>query len=216
VTFDSGIFVLVFSFLAAVLAAWAAFRPLNVSHQLESFGREIGKTISEEMSRNRRDADQYGRMLREETSQSITGGLTSIIQSSQALRQEVANQIRAFGEAIGGSLSMLGQSQAERLESVVQHVRSLGDANERRLVEMRTEVAAQLQALGTVLTQNLSSLKDENSAKLEEMRRTVDEKLQNTLDQRLSTNFKMVSDGLEQVSNSVRDMQTLAAGVGVL
>jgi DNA recombination protein RmuC len=48
------------------------------------------------------------------------------------------------------------------------------------------------------------------------MRLTVDEKLQNTLEQRLSTSFKIVSDQLEQVFKSVGEMQTLAAGVGDL
>src|SRR6201982_15071 len=48
------------------------------------------------------------------------------------------------------------------------------------------------------------------------MRQTVDEKLQSTLDQRLTASFQMVSDRLEQVYRSMGEMQNLANGVGDL
>ena len=172
-----------------------------------------------------------------------------------------------LGETVSSSVSNLGTVQSEKLAGVVQQVNSLGQANERRLVEMRTEgqdtgkslrdeVISQLQALSVVLSQNLqsgadaqrerleavtneirnltrrnteqsetlrqviearlTSLQENNAAKLEEMRLTVDEKLQHTLEQRLSTSFKLVNDQLEQVFRSVGEMQTLAAGVGDL
>ena len=48
------------------------------------------------------------------------------------------------------------------------------------------------------------------------MRVTVDEKLQNTLEKRLSESFKVVSERLEQVHKGLGEMQSLAAGVGDL
>jgi len=48
------------------------------------------------------------------------------------------------------------------------------------------------------------------------MRRTVDEKLQGALEQRLGESFKLVSDQLKQVYESVGEMQQLATGVGDL
>jgi DNA recombination protein RmuC len=209
VNFDPVLFGLFFSFLAAILAAWAAFRPLKISPQ---FGRDISdnyarvrETISAEMSRSRGEADQHGRMLREETSQSIAGGLTSIIQSSQSLREEVAKQLQAVGNALGQNLSTAAETQRERLEGVANEIRNLT----RRSTD-------QSEALRQVVEAKLNSLREENSAKLEQMRLTVDEKLQNTLEKRLSTSFKMVSDQLEQVFKSVGEMQTIAADVGDL
>ncbi|WP_210187821.1 DNA recombination protein RmuC [Bradyrhizobium sp. Rc2d] len=334
--FDPILFALFFSAIAAAMASWAAFRPLNISPQLDplvhaasdSYERVRG-TISSEMSRSRGEAEQRGRMLREETTRGISNGLATISQTSQALREEVTKQVSTFADTIGNSLSGLGAAQTEKLDGVVQQVRSLAEANERRLVEMRTEgqesgkalryevtkqmgafaetlstslsnlgtaqtekldnvvqqvrslgeanerrllemrnegqesgkalrdeVTVQLKTLGEVLGKNLAtgaetqrerlegianeihnltrrsteqsetlrqvveakltSLREENSAKLEEMRLTVDEKLQNSLEQRLSTSFKIVSDQLEQVFKSVGEMQTLATGVGDL
>ena len=48
------------------------------------------------------------------------------------------------------------------------------------------------------------------------MRVTVDEKLQSTLERRLSESFKVVSERLEQVHKGLGEMQSLAAGVGDL
>jgi DNA recombination protein RmuC len=52
--------------------------------------------------------------------------------------------------------------------------------------------------------------------KLEQMRETVNEKLQETLNTRISESFKMVTDQLEQVYKGLGDMQKLAVGVGDL
>jgi DNA recombination protein RmuC len=48
------------------------------------------------------------------------------------------------------------------------------------------------------------------------MRQTVDEKLHNTLEQRLGESFKTVSDHLLQVQNGLGEMRSLASGVGDL
>lgn len=48
------------------------------------------------------------------------------------------------------------------------------------------------------------------------MRQTVDEKLQKTLEDRISQSFRMVSERLEQVYRGLGEMQSLAAGVGDL
>lgn len=56
----------------------------------------------------------------------------------------------------------------------------------------------------------------ENNRQLEEMRRTVDEKLQKTLDERITQSFKLVNDRLEQVYKGLGEMQNLAVGVGDL
>lgn len=62
----------------------------------------------------------------------------------------------------------------------------------------------------------LGEIRADNEKRLEEMRQTVDEKLQKTLESRLSTTFKAVSDQLESVYKQLGEMQNLAKGVGNL
>ena len=62
----------------------------------------------------------------------------------------------------------------------------------------------------------LKNLQDGNEKKLEQMRLTVDEKLQSTLEKRLSTSFDVVSKQLEAVQNGLGEMKNLASDVGGL
>ena len=73
-----------------------------------------------------------------------------------------------------------------------------------------------LETLRTTVDQHLSRLQEDNAAKLEAMRQTVDEKLQGTLEKRLSEAFGQVSERLEQVHRGLGEMQNLASGVGDL
>lgn len=64
--------------------------------------------------------------------------------------------------------------------------------------------------------QKLAEIREDNEKRLDQMRQTVDEKLQKTLENRLSTTFKTVSDQLEMVYRQLGEMQNLAKGVGNL
>ncbi len=66
------------------------------------------------------------------------------------------------------------------------------------------------------LDRQLGEIRTDNNEKLERMRLTVDEKLQRTLDDRLSRSFSSVRESLDQVYRGLGEMQTLAGSVGDL
>lgn len=63
------------------------------------------------------------------------------------------------------------------------------------------------------LTEAVDKMRESNEKKLEQMRLTVDEKLSETLTQRLDSSFKTVSDRLENVYKSLGEMKELSSGV---
>ena len=73
-----------------------------------------------------------------------------------------------------------------------------------------------MDGLRAALAQGLETIRTDNSRKLDEIRGTVDEKLQTTLQKRISDSFRAVSQQLEQVYKGLGEMQTLAADVGGL
>lgn len=75
---------------------------------------------------------------------------------------------------------------------------------------------AQQEQFRSKLDDKMKELRTENSQKLDEMRKTVDEKLQTTLERRLTESFKTVSERLEAVQRGLGEMQSLATGVGDL
>lgn len=78
------------------------------------------------------------------------------------------------------------------------------------------QLALMQKTISDTLNQQLQQLQKSNSDKLDEMRRTVDEKLQTTLEKRLSESFKQVAERLEQVHQGLGQMHKLAQGVGDL
>ena len=67
-----------------------------------------------------------------------------------------------------------------------------------------------------LLQTSLKHIQESNEKKLEEMRITVDEKLQSTLEKRLTSSFELVTKQLEAVQKGLGEMQTLASDVGGL
>ena len=79
---------------------------------------------------------------------------------------------------------------------------------------MQTE--QKLEQLRRSMTESLNHMQTASQMQLDGIRRTVDEKLQETLDRKLSESFQQVSQRLEAVYKGLGEMQSLAAGVGDL
>ena len=70
--------------------------------------------------------------------------------------------------------------------------------------------------LAKTVEAKLSEMRTDNEKRLEQMRQTVEEKLQSTLENRLTKSFSQVGEQLESVYKQLGEMQTLAQGVGNL
>ena len=154
---------------------------------------------SERLERElRRELSESSRGARQELTHNLTSFQQALVrQAAEATRTQNA-QIDAFGQQLALLQKGLGDTLAVQLQS-------LSESNARRLAEVRGTLEAQL-----------ASLQQTNAAKLDEMRRTVDEKLQSTLEARLSESFRHVAERLEQVHQGLGQMQSLAQGVGDL
>lgn len=120
-------------------------------------------------------------------------------------RDDLNSSLNNFREIVTSSMKDISSLQKNQLELVNSRLSGLIQSNEQQLFNMRES-----------LEKNLKMIQDDNSSKLEKMRLTVDERLHDTLEQRLGESFKIVSDRLEMVHKGLGEMQTLAAGVGDL
>jgi DNA recombination protein RmuC len=147
--------------------------------------------------------------LQELVTGSLETRLTELAQTtvshSQALRADLSTGLQTISTTVSETLQQMSQQQRERLEGLDQKVQSLIEQQGKAQEALRQSVEARLDLL-----------RNENVAKLEEMRRTVDEKLQSTLEARLTESFRLVSHQLESVHKGLGEMQSLAAGVGDL
>ena len=111
-----------------------------------------------------------------------------------------------------GRQARMYQLTEESLGKFEQRMRAVDATLDAKLMQNE----ARMERLRETLEKSIGEMRTENVQKLEEMRHTVDEKLQDTLDRRLSQSFSQVSERLEQVYQSLGEVHRLAEGVGDL
>ncbi len=85
-----------------------------------------------------------------------------------------------------------------------------------RLDKMLNNNAESMKNATMVLQSGLERLQNDNEKKLEQMRQTVDEKLNVSLERRLTESFNVINQRLQSVYEGLGEMKNLASGVGDL
>ena len=108
------------------------------------------------------------------------------------------------------------QSRKESNESIQQSVQNMSQVLLTAQSTANTAVNENLESIRKAMVTQLGGIREENNRQLEQMRQTVDEKLQKTLNDRITQSFQLVNERLEQVYAGLGEMKTLAGGVGDL
>lgn len=120
-------------------------------------------------------------------------------------RKEMTNELnggmQTFSRLLTDNQNQASEAQLRQLTNLENRFRTLESTNNERLESMRITMMRQL-----------SSIQDENQKKLDVIQNTVNEKL----DTQLQKSFKLVSERLEKVYESLGEMQSIASGVGDL
>ena len=122
--------------------------------------------------------------------------------SALAQREEVSRKI---GE-VSKNLQTLTETNQEQLMRIYREMSSGLNATREKNAEMSEKQNQKIEAA-------LEKIQQSNEKKLEEMRATVDEKLTNTLTQRLDSSFKTVSDQLENLYKALGEMKEMSGGI---
>lgn len=105
--------------------------------------------------------------------------------------------------------------EAVRRESL-DLIRKGSESQAARLTSMESSLAAGINAVNETVFQKLTALQAQNDAKLEQMRSTVEEKLQTTLQTRLSENFRLVATQLQALEEGLGEVKGLSENVDSL
>lgn len=117
---------------------------------------------------------------------------------------------------VKGRFEHLSQTVFQNLQLNINSQKGSLDSFHKTLEELRKQSVGNLKDINEVLRNSVAQMNKDNTEKLEKIRATVDEKLQSTLEKRLGTSFKLVSERLEEVHKGIGEMQSLATGVGDL
>ncbi len=118
------------------------------------------------------------------------------------------------------SVKDIGELQSKILKSEFEGAekrdREMKDALLESIRTSDRHSSERLDGINKTLEARVKAMEDSNSKKLDEMRQVVDEKLQKTLNDRISQSFKEVSERLSEVYKGLGEMQTIATSVGDL
>ena len=126
-----------------------------------------------------------------------------------ALRRELEQQLFGLKQDVGAGIQSLGSSNVQAIAQLSELLKD----NQRMAMEAQRQQLEQLEKSMRTKQENMLFILKEQ---LEEIRGTVDEKLQTTLEKRISESFKTVSSQLEQVYKGLGEVQSLANDVGGL
>ena len=129
--------------------------------------------------------------------------------NEQSNRIEIGSSIEKLSATILSNMIELSNLQKNQFDT---YSRTM----ERTLDAFNYNLRSSIDDLTKLQNEKFVELTKSTEENLEKMRVTVDEKLQSTLERRLSESFKVVSERLEQVHKGLGEMQSLAAGVGDL
>ena len=124
-------------------------------------------------------------------------------------RKETTESLVAFQAAVGSKLDALTKASQD---SFLKQQESVTTGLAKVMNTVQETLALQQQSVQN----SLKHIQESNEKKLEEMRVTVDEKLQSTLEKRLTSSFEIVTKQLEAVQKGLGEMQSLASDVGGL
>lgn len=135
--------------------------------------------------------------------------LRELNNQQSSLRQELNSQtqlsVKNLGDILSENQRSFSQNQSEKLSQLEERLKTFSLENEQKLENIRHTIQNQL-----------LHIQEDNNKQIDEMRKTVDEKLQKTLEEKMTQSFALVNERLEQVYKGLGEMQTLASGVGDL
>jgi len=192
-------------------------------------------------ARRSRDDRRHLRDVEDELEEGFRALESALSQQSLSQREEQLRTLQTIGDSLAGLLNRGTEQQNSQLAAWQRNTLEQDRAQDGRMARMYqlTEESlarfeqrmrgidatldaklaqneARMERLRETVEKSFGELRAENAQKLEEMRHTVDEKLQDTLDRRLTQSFTQVSERLEQVYQSLGEVHRLAEGVGDL
>lgn len=126
-------------------------------------------------------------------------------ETAKANREELSKSLESFSLQFSKNIKELNELLRQKFGDFIQQQENISKQTTDNVKEVRETIE-----------RNLLLIRDDNTKQLDEMRKTVDEKLQKTLNDRLSQSFETVGKQLQAVQEGLGEMKNLATDVSGL
>ena len=189
----------------AILAVLLSRRDNGIGDLLITYKNESENKLDRARKDISEDMEQQIRFLGENMRLMQTGQEEKLTSKQEAFFSLMTEKQTAMNERL--------DSSAKGTED---RFRTFESKNSADLNEIRETVERRLSAMQTENDRHMDDVRDTMKKSLDEVRGVVDEKLQETLDKRITESFRMVNERLAEVYKGLGEMKTLATGVGDL
>ena len=209
----------IFCLVLVVLMLVAVFVLNKRAKTAENQAKSLASFVQERLDLADEKTEQSGQAARDE----LGTAMQSINDAMMRMMGEMTRTQQGQIDMLGGQLRAAGHQDEERMERMRQtldrrlssYENKLGDVDQ-KLEDRLESNKKHMEHMCQTIEGGLQHINDENRVQLEMMRQTVDEKLNETVDQRLEASFSTVTQRLEQVAASLNAMQSLTHSVDEL
>lgn len=174
-------------------------------NQLREDLREQIKDSNEMLAQTQKNISELQQTNLNNFSQRIADLDLALNKNFQNLRLEINEALKNLNNSLTTGQSQSIKNQGEQFVNFGQNLQNLAQ-----------NINQNSNSLREIIDKKLADIQNDNNQKLEKMRETVEEKLQGTLEKRLSESFGLVSKNLQDVQQGLGEMKSLASGVGDL
>jgi DNA recombination protein RmuC len=139
----------------------------------------------------------------------------SLQSSLQNSREESSKRSLDFENRVISSMTALKNENTENLtksrEDINKFFMEFSELSNAKISGLQKDNSLSLEKINQTLENKIGELREGNEKRLAEMQNIVDEKLQSTLETRISQSFELVNKQLESVQRGLGEMQSLAA-----
>ena len=143
----------------------------------------------------------------------VAQGLATTRTELNARMDSVQNTISS---SVSEGLKNVNTVQQNSLTAFSDRITGMVQGIDNRMIDLRKTQDEKLEAIRNTTETKIGEMQQSNQKKLDEMQEMVNDKLQKSLNEKVSESFKLVSEQLNKVYEGLGEMQTLATGVGDL
>ena len=212
--------VISFACLVAVIVMYGKMSKLGNNGSNEKKLDELKECMYNEFYRNRNEQTFAAQSQREEIAKQmadINKRLESITETNNAQLMRIFREMTVGINTVRDKNAEMTEKQNQLISDSLSRIR---ESNEKKLSEMTEGINTIREKSFEVserqnqrIEESLTKIRESNEKKLDEMRTVVDEKLTNTLTQRLDSSFKTVSEQLENLYKALGEMKEMSGGI---
>lgn len=176
-----------------IAISWLKKPKIDISEQLKDI-TDLMHKFDDTLERTEKSIKDEFQRNRTETNDIAKTNRDELTKTLNTFSDKFSKDVKEFNDLLRQKFNDFSTQQTDINKQTTDNVKEVKDTVEKQL----------------------KSIRDDNTKQLDEIRKTVDEKLQKTLNERLSQSFETVGKQLKSVQEGLGEMKNLAADVGGL